>query len=45
MRIILTGGAGFLGGHLTRKLLQEGHEVFSIDDYSGGFENKIQHKL
>ncbi len=36
MRILLTGAAGFLGSHLTNKLLSSGHEVVGIDDLSTG---------
>lgn len=36
MKILLTGAAGFLGSHLTSKLLHEGHEVIGIDDLSTG---------
>jgi UDP-glucuronate decarboxylase len=36
MRILLTGAAGFLGSHLTNKLLDSGHEVIGIDDLSTG---------
>jgi UDP-glucuronate decarboxylase len=36
MKILLTGAAGFLGSHLTSKLLHEGHEVMGIDDLSTG---------
>jgi UDP-glucuronate decarboxylase len=36
MRILLTGAAGFLGTHLTNKLLASGHEVIGIDDLSTG---------
>lgn len=36
MKILLTGAAGFLGSHLTSKLLNSGHEVIGIDDLSTG---------
>jgi len=36
MKILLTGAAGFLGSHLTSRLLHEGHEVIGIDDLSTG---------
>lgn len=43
MRILITGGAGFIGSHLTDAYLQRGDEVFVIDDLStGSFEN-IRH--
>lgn len=42
MKILVTGGAGFIGCNLIKRLLKEGHEVFSIDDYSTGLkENEI----
>ena len=43
MRILITGGAGFIGSHLSDAYLERGHEVFIIDDLStGSFEN-IRH--
>ncbi len=36
MKILITGGLGFIGSHLVDKLVDEGHEVFGIDDLSGG---------
>ena len=43
MKILVTGGAGFIGSNLIKKLVSEGHEVVSIDDYSTGFEeNQIE---
>jgi len=36
MRILVTGGAGFIGTNLIKKLVKEGHQVVSLDDYSTG---------
>jgi len=36
MRILVTGGAGFIGSHLGEALLQRGHEVWALDDLSTG---------
>ena len=36
MRILVTGGAGFIGSHLCEALLQRGHEVWALDDLSTG---------
>lgn len=36
MKILVTGGAGFIGSNLVKRLLKEGHEVHSLDDYSTG---------
>ena len=42
MKIIVTGGAGFLGSHLCRKLLEENHQVICIDNLSTGSESNIE---
>lgn len=42
-RAIVTGGAGFIGSHLVDELLQQGLEVISIDDYSGGKHENLEH--
>src|SRR2546430_15525535 len=36
MKVLLTGGAGFIGSHLARRLIREGHEVVIIDNLSTG---------
>lgn len=36
MNILITGGAGFIGSHLSRKLLDEGNKVVAVDDLSQG---------
>jgi UDP-glucose 4-epimerase len=42
MKILVTGGAGFIGMNLIKRLLKEGHEVISLDNYETGFrENHI----
>lgn len=42
MKILLTGGAGFLGSHLSEKLLENGHEVLVLDDLSTGTTTNIE---
>ena len=36
MKILITGGAGFIGSHLAERLISEGHEVVALDDFSTG---------
>src|SRR3990167_6422587 len=43
MKIIVTGGAGFLGSHLCDKLIEEGHEVICVDNLLTGSEDNIKH--
>ena len=38
MKILVTGGAGFIGSNLCEKLVHQGHDVYSLDDYSSGSE-------
>ncbi len=45
MRILVTGGAGFLGSHLCDRLLKEGHEVICIDNLFTGQKANIAHLL
>jgi UDP-glucose 4-epimerase len=42
MKILVTGGAGFIGTNLIKLLLSEGHEVVSIDNYSTGYKHNHQ---
>ncbi len=45
MRILITGGAGFVGSHLTDRLLLEGHEVVAMDNLvTGNIENISHHR-
>lgn len=43
MRIVLTGAAGFLGSHLTDRLIYEGHQVIGLDNFITGDEANIAH--
>ena len=42
MKILVTGGAGFIGTNLIKRLLSEGHEVHSMDNYDSGLESNHQ---
>ncbi len=42
---LVTGGAGFLGAHVTKELLEYGHEVLVLDDLSGGFIENVDPKV
>ena len=45
MRVLVTGGAGFVGTNLIKRLLSDGHKVVSLDNYSTGKkENEIEQK-
>jgi len=45
MRILVTGGAGFLGSHLSDRLLADGHEVIAVDNFFTGNKKNVRHLL
>ncbi|MCX8492850.1 MAG: SDR family oxidoreductase [Chthoniobacterales bacterium] len=45
MRILITGGAGFLGSHLSDRLIEQGHEVICLDNFFTGRKSNIQHLI
>jgi len=45
MRILITGGAGFLGSHLCDRLIEQGHEVICLDNFFTGRKANIQHLI
>lgn len=44
-KILVTGGAGFIGNHLCEKLVQQGHHVLCVDNYFTGSKKNIEHLL
>ena len=45
MRILITGGAGFLGSHLSEKLLDQDHDVLALDNFYTGNKANISQLL
>lgn len=45
MRILVTGGAGFLGSHLCERLLKDGHDVLCVDNFFTGRKRNIAHLM
>jgi UDP-glucuronate decarboxylase len=45
LRILVTGGAGFLGSHLSEKLVDEGHDVICLDNFYTGSKLNVAHLL
>jgi UDP-glucuronate decarboxylase len=44
-RIMVTGGAGFLGSHLCERLLADGHDVLCVDNFYSGTKDNVVHLL
>lgn len=44
-RILITGGAGFLGSHLCERLIKDGNKIFCLDNYSTGYVQNVKHLL
>lgn len=44
-RVLVTGGAGFLGSHLCERLLNDGHDVICLDNYFTGSKRNVVHLL
>jgi UDP-glucuronate decarboxylase len=45
MRVLVTGGAGFVGSHLSRKLISQGHEVLAVDNFYTGSRSNVSDLL
>jgi len=45
IRVLVTGGAGFLGSHLCDRLLEEGHEVLCVDNFYTGTRRNVRHLI
>jgi UDP-glucuronate decarboxylase len=44
-RVLVTGGAGFLGSHLCERLVEEGHDVLCLDNYFTGSKHNVDHLM
>ena len=45
MNILITGGAGFIGSHLCKRLLEDKHKVYCLDNYITGSKDTIKYLL
>ena len=44
-RVLVTGGAGFVGSHLCERLVKDGHEVICLDNFVTGCEANVSHLM
>src|SRR5690242_9159285 len=44
-RVLVTGGAGFIGSHLCERLIHDGHEVLCLDNFFTGSKDNVRHLL
>ena len=44
-RVLVTGGAGFLGSHLCDRLIADGHEVLCVDNFFTARERNVEHLM
>ena len=44
-RVLVTGGAGFIGSHLCQRLIDQGHEVIAVDNFFTGGKENVRHLL
>ena len=44
-RVLVTGGAGFLGSHLCDRLIRDGHEVICLDKFFTGSKQNVRHLI
>jgi UDP-glucuronate decarboxylase len=45
MKVLVTGGAGFIGSHLCERLVLQGHEVVCLDNFFTGRRDNVRHLL
>jgi len=41
MKVLVVGGAGYIGSHMVKMLLSQGHEVVTFDNLSGGYQDAV----